>query len=1129
MKSRWISVWGVLVLVCTVQATYTYHTTLRCECNGRSRYCLRDTFGLHCVDCQGNTEGRHCERCKEGFYQQGASCLPCRCNPTGSVGAGCDSRGRCSCKDGVTGDRCDQCPDGPIGPNGCSQRRQPREDSGSQTLPCLCHGHSSQCSPQSGYSIHNVTSTFTDGPQGWTVATVQGVTPSDVHFRWSPTHQDLEVISKNSLPVYLHAPAPYLGNQLLSYGQNFSFSLRLDRGVRHPSTNDVILEGAGLRVSASLGDLRSIVPCGQKIKYSFRLDEQPGSRWRPQLSSLQFQKLLQNLTAIKIRATFGEKGRGYLDNVELVSARRGVGVLARWVQTCSCPAGYEGEFCERCSAGFRRPTPADGAFSSCQPCSCRGGSCDPQTGDCYSADETPGDWSCPEGFYRDPWQQQACVKCPCPEGVSCFLDVGSLVPRCGRCPTGTAGPRCDVCQEGFYGDPAGVSGLQRPCRPCQCNGHIDINVAGSCDRGSGECLKCLNNTKGWSCESCQRGFYHSRITDACKPCDCDLQGSESRQCDDSGRCQCRPGFEGLRCQRSNCPTCFTPIKTKMDVYTSRLRELEKTFSDIDGGLTPSNAAEMEATLRAVEQLVNDLQDNTEQLTVLEKGLQGRLSSISNIQLTKGQDIQNIADTAEDIEQRHNNYKTEVKKIQTLMDSMKRKLEDAKSDLRSAELPLSDAQPFGPNLLSSLVQTATSLADKHQSKASTVGHMANKALGDSEKSLALVRTLMNKENKVKELIGDLKTTYDQTSAQVKAMENQAIRLSSEARDESKMADGMLKNIASMERNIPGSLKGEMDAMVSRFDSMKGLVDKNILGFEALQGGVQRDMAATGDLLAKGKAAQQDFNHLLDRVNLAKADTEGALQLINSNTAELDGALNTLRGFDQQIDSSKALADAAIRRLPGINGTIQQANGKNVRTLSVLNDVSDDYNNALGGINVLDGLVNKLEGTFGSLPPYTGLLNEATKLNKEALDLRTMVSDTARDLEFELNKARKMEADAEQAAIGAAAAFDNVKQARDAVGKTLQNINSLLANMNQPGVVDEGRVKQLEDMMANAQSDVNGVLTPRLRDMEQREAAMRRQLTGINSDIDTILGDIANLEDILRTIPSGCYNSPPIEEA
>lgn len=77
--------------------------------------------------------------------------------------------------------------------------------------------------------------------------------------------------------VCLSSPAaPYLGKQLLSYGQNLSFSLRLDRGVRHPSTNDVILEGAGQRVSASLGDLRSIVPCGQKLKYSFRSDNNSG-------------------------------------------------------------------------------------------------------------------------------------------------------------------------------------------------------------------------------------------------------------------------------------------------------------------------------------------------------------------------------------------------------------------------------------------------------------------------------------------------------------------------------------------------------------------------------------------------------------------------------------------------------------------------------------------------------------------------------------------------------------------------------------------------------------------------------------------------------------------------------------
>lgn len=48
-------------------------------------------------------------------------------------------------------------------------------------------------------------------------------------------------------------------------------------------------------------------------------------------------------------------------------------------------------------------------------------------------------------------------------------------------------------------------------------------------------------------------------------------------------------------------------------------------------------------------------------------------------------------------------------------------------------------------------------------------------------------------------------YDQTSNQVRSLEDQASRLSGEARDESKMADGMLKDITRMERSIPPSLK------------------------------------------------------------------------------------------------------------------------------------------------------------------------------------------------------------------------------------------------------------------------------------------------------------------------------------
>lgn len=44
----------------------------------------------------------------------------------------------------------------------------------------------------------------------------------------------------------------------------------MDHGVRQPPDDDVILEGAGLQVAASLGALLSAAPCRQKMNYTFR-------------------------------------------------------------------------------------------------------------------------------------------------------------------------------------------------------------------------------------------------------------------------------------------------------------------------------------------------------------------------------------------------------------------------------------------------------------------------------------------------------------------------------------------------------------------------------------------------------------------------------------------------------------------------------------------------------------------------------------------------------------------------------------------------------------------------------------------------------------------------------------------
>uniref|UniRef100_A0A3P9HSY5 Laminin subunit gamma 2 n=1 Tax=Oryzias latipes TaxID=8090 RepID=A0A3P9HSY5_ORYLA len=1049
---------GGLVLLCALAAAL---------CAAHHAHGLTRRHSQH---CQWDGWGLRCKQCKDGFYLQGPglSCTPCNCHPTGAISPTCDSKGRCSCKDGVAGEKCDRCTNGIMGLNGCSSRRQLREDSGN--LPCFCYGHSSRCSTQSGFSVHNISSTFTSGSEGWKVTTAEGNPPRDVLFRWSPKYQDLEVISKESLPIYLSVPDSYLGNQLLSYGQNFSFWLRLDRGVRRPSAADVILEGAGLKVSASLGDLSAVVPCGQKIGYSFRLDQQLGSGWRPPLSSFQFQKLLQNLTAIRIRATFGEAGRGYLDNVNLVSARRGAGVPARWVQTCICPPGHEGDSCERCSAGFRRSIPADGAFSPCKP-----GGYDPENPDHFSADETPTIQRCQSGFYRDPRQGGACVQCPCAEGESCSLPPGSVDPRCDRCPPGTSGPGCDTCQEGFFGDPASSTGKRRPC----------------------------------------------------KPCNCDAQGAESKQCDTFGHCTCRLGFEGPTCRRASCPACFSPVQAKLEENAAKLAELESLLPDQDTGPRPADSAKMEAALKVTGELLKRLEETAEELKEIEKGLQGRLSSVRKTQLTERQDIRDIAREVDNIVKQRQTYETKVKEVQALMEVMGRKMEEAKSKLRSVEVPVSDA-PLSPNNLTSLVPKASSLADQHQKKANAVEQTANEALSDSEKSLALLRTLTNRENKVKELIGDLKALYDQNLAEVKILEKEASRLSDAATEESRMADGMLKDIAIMEGKILGSGKEQIDALAARLEGTKEAVKRNISDLEDLQTEVQQDQAAVEDLLDEGRDGFKEFNKLLDRVNAAKAVMEDALKRITNNNNELDSALNGLRDFEQQVDGSKTLADDATKRLPAINATIQKAAGNNALTQSVLTNVSADHSDALEAINALKGLLSSVKESVGKLPDHSSLGGGVASLSTEAIDLKTAADQTARNLEADLNEAGALKDDAEEVAVGAAAASDEAKRGRDAVALTLQDINTLLADMDR-SAVGEDQLKQLEDSLSRVREEVHGRLRSRLQDMREQEDAQRRQLSGISMDLDRLLADVANLEEILNAVPTGCYNTAPIEEA
>uniref|UniRef100_A0A8D0GDX5 Laminin subunit alpha-4 n=1 Tax=Sphenodon punctatus TaxID=8508 RepID=A0A8D0GDX5_SPHPU len=241
---------------------------------------------------------------------------------------------------------------------------------------------------------------------------------------------------------------------------------------------------------------------------------------------------------------------------------------------------------EQCREGFFRT-----ASGKCARCSCNNNAyrCLDGSGVCVDCQRnTTGEHCerCPDGYLGDVIRgvPTFCQPCPCPLpllanfAVSCHRKSGAV--RC-VCKENYAGPNCERCAPGYYGNPLLVGST---CKKCDCSGNSDPNlIFEDCDEATGQCLNCLRNTMGFKCEQCAAGYYGDAVrAKNCTECNCRGGPCDSQ----SGQCLGEAPIPppGTDCPTINCDKCIWDLTDDIQLAAQSTDESKATLLSISTGI-----------------------------------------------------------------------------------------------------------------------------------------------------------------------------------------------------------------------------------------------------------------------------------------------------------------------------------------------------------------------------------------------------------------------------------------------------------------------------------------------------------------------------------------------------------------
>uniref|UniRef100_A0A8D2CGU6 Laminin subunit gamma-3 n=1 Tax=Sus scrofa TaxID=9823 RepID=A0A8D2CGU6_PIG len=1175
---------------------------LPCNCSGHSEECIfdRELFrtsghGGRCLHCRDHTAGPHCERCQENFYRWNPQmpCQPCDCHPAGSLHLQCDDSGTCKCKPTVTGWKCDRCQPGfhslseggcrpctcnsagslgtcdprsgrcpckeNVEGNLCDRCRpgtfnlQPHNPAGCSS--CFCYGHSKACAAATQFRTHHILADFRQGADGWRAGSSGG--PAHP-ARWSPGGLLLDPEDEEEL----RAPEKFLGDQRFSYGQPLTLTFRVPPGGA-PLPVQLRLEGTGLALTLRHSSSSSPRDAGQQEEVQLRFQLQETSEDAdPPLPPFHFQRLLANLTALRIRTS------GWSPSPSGI---------------CLCGHHTEGPSCERCLPGFYG-NPFTGQADDCQPCPCPG--------------------------------QSACTTMP---------ESGEVV--CTHCPPGQRGQRCEICDDGFFGDPLGLSGAPQPCRPCQCSGNVDPNAVGNCDPLTGHCLRCLHNTTGAHCERCQEGFYGDALAslpeDKCVPCSCnpggsvgeqqpcdlvtgqcsclphvtgrdcghcspgfyDLQpgwgcrsckchplgsqedqchpktgqcpcrpgvegqscdrcqlgffgfsirgcracrcsplGAASAQCHENSTCVCRPGFVGYKCDRcqdnffptaggtycQQCPSCYTLVKEEAAKLKARLTLMEGWLQGSDCGRPwgPLDILQGEAPRGDIYQghhLLQGAQEAfLEQVTGLEEAVKAARER-----------LQALSRSARCAQAGAEKTCIQLADVEAVLESSEEEILHAATVLKSLAIPQEGPSP--PTNWSHLATEARALARSRRDTTAKVEAAARRALLASNASYALLWSLVEGRTAL-EAQRELEDRYQEVQAAQKAL-GVAVAEALPGAERvlaavQQVGEDAALRLASPAAPVPRPQKSRAEALGQKVQAL----EKTVTSRE------RRVTEAAQTLQATAQAVLHQVEPLLQLHQEARAALTRASSSVQAATVTVTGArtlLADLEGMKPRFPQPRD--QAALRRKAGIvQDRLLAASKKKTRLAErMLGNAASVSSSAKKKSREAELLAKD------SAKLTKALLREGKQELRRAGQLSSQTQATLRRASRQVlaSEARRQELEAaEQVGAGLGEMERQIRKSRTSLEKDVKALSELLARLGSldthqaPAQALNETQRALEHLKLRLGPP--GALQGKLRLLEQESEQQELQIQSFESDLAEIRADKQNLEAILHSLPESC---------